>query len=124
MWLRAAFVFAHLAVATRAVGAAPGPELIATVVALEAEHQSVLPPPGSGAANRWSTPVLDNDLHLFSWRVQVHTAAGGAVARNVTQVSATLTLSTDHQPPVVCHPKTASDLTIFCGSRGWRAAAR
>jgi hypothetical protein len=97
----------------------------AQLCALEAEHQSLLSPTAGDVSN-WQPPVLDADSHLFSWRVLVTSAMGGChgilepessatVARNVTQVSAVLTLTTDGSPPIVCR-RTGSDLSLMCGS--------
>ena len=96
------------------------PELVAKIDALEVEHQSLLS--RTAATQHWTSPVLDADSHLFSWRMAA--APGGsdrgdaaaAAARNVTQVSATLTLTTAGRAPIVCHPEGASDLSLFCGS--------
>ena len=82
-----------------------GREWIAEVTGLEAEHMSLLPHDDCETATPqscWAPPVLDDSTHLFSWRVQVTSGSNvdsmgrqtAAVARNVTQVSALLTLST------------------------------
>ena len=108
---------------------------VARIDGLEAEHQSLLSPciaaATATATGTWTPPVLDAHSHLFSWRVQLsHTGVlgnGGKVtavhvaeARNVTQVSATLTLTTASQPPIVCRPTADSDLSLVCGdAKSW-----
>jgi hypothetical protein len=79
--------------------------------ALEAEHQSLLAPWSSSATSGWTPPVLDADEHLFSWRV-----SGPHGARNVTQISATLTLTAAGRSPIVCHPAQGEETSLMCGS--------
>jgi hypothetical protein len=88
----------------------------ARIGALEAEHQSLLVPADTEPASQhhWTPPVLDSDAHLFSWRVAAQRGAGAA--RNATQLSAVLTLTTPGRPPIVCAPGEASGLSVLCGS--------
>ena len=79
------------------------------IVALEAEHRSLLPPSPVSRSNGWTPPVLDSDAQLFSWRVRV-------CARNVSQLGATLTLTTSSRAPVVCRPASSTDTRLYCGS--------
>ena len=96
---------AMLVLLVAALRATPAPhdgrDLVARVVGLEAEHQTLLSyPTGAIAAPGWTPPVLAQDRHLFSWRVKLW--AGQIPGRNVTQVSSLLTLST----PGLWHRRT------------------
>lgn len=100
-----------LCIVARAVAASP---TTAQVTALEAEHLSLLAPTTTASGlGAWQPPVLDSDSQMFSWRVAVSSANP---ARNVTQVSAQLTLTADGKPPIVCRPKIATGISLFCGS--------
>ena len=100
--------------------------MTAEIAAFEAEHTSLLPPPtdefdhpGTNS-HPWTPPVFDNydNRYLFSWRVKLSSdtdTEGQAIyARNVTQVSAVLTLSAAGRPPIVCSPDLASKLSLLC----------
>ena len=95
-------------------------KITAKIIAIEAEHTSLLPPLAVQGANPWTPPVFDNfdNQYLFSWRVELSLdtdTEGQAIhARNVTQVSAVLTLSTAGRAPIVCSPKLASKLSLLC----------
>ena len=102
--------------------------VVASVEALDAEHQSLLsmqrlPTDTAGprvASSReplhsqWTPPVLWADDHLFSWRVSARIS--GRSARNTTQLGAVLTLTTAGSPPIECHPREPSDFSMLCGS--------
>jgi hypothetical protein len=92
---------------------------------LEAEYQSLIPPTHN-MSSKWTPPLLDGDSHLFSWRVLVTTdSLGMSVARNVTQINATLTLTTAGSAPIVCHPNKGSDLSLMCGSSSlWKFGSK
>jgi hypothetical protein len=83
--------------------------------ALEAEHQSLLIPAETEPASRphWTPPVLDEDAVLFSWRLAAR--RGTSAARNAMQVAAILTLTTPGYPPIVCKPRSVSELSVLCG---------
>lgn len=87
-----------------------------SITALEAEYQSLLLPAGTAARNRryWAPPVLDGDVHIFSWRVAAQD--GGFTARKATQESAVLTLTAPGQTPIVCRPDKPADLSVVCGN--------
>jgi hypothetical protein len=98
-----------------AVAAGPSTPAL-SVGALEAEHQSVLPPPhsGTGAESHWTPPILapyDEQGTLFSWRI-LEPSTG---ARNVSQIHASLMLTTPGEAPIVCQPPAPSDLSMLCG---------
>ena len=102
--LRCTFIFLAIAVASPAAGI----HLAATIAGLEAEHTNLL------VTGKQTPPVLDLDQHLFSWQLHATEGATAEVARNVTQVSATLTLTTPGKAPIVCRPQKASDLHLYC----------
>lgn len=83
------------------------------IVALEAEHQSLLSPFNStelAVMNHWTPPVLNpGRRHLFSWRVARQPRM---LTRNVTQVSAVLTLSAGGRS-IDCH--TGIENRLLCG---------
>jgi hypothetical protein len=110
--------------------------LCAGIDGFEAEHRSVLKPadaataaPGA-ATSHWTPVVLDANAdvgYLFAWRVtaalapavdRCGTAATLPAARNVTQLSAVLTLTAADRPalpPIVCHQAAAADRSVVCG---------
>jgi hypothetical protein len=98
----------------------PSEAVSAQIVGFEVEHLSLLKPQES---HHWTPPVLDansNASYLFAWRpaVEAPTSMGGRfIARNVTQVSAVLTLTTSDRatPPVICRAIAAADLSLECG---------
>lgn len=103
--------------------AEPAQLVVASVEALDAEHQSLLSmqqqPAHAGASREpphphWTPPVLSADEHLFSWQVAARSSS--RPARNATQVSAVLTLTAAGSPPIVCHPRDPADLSMLCGS--------
>jgi hypothetical protein len=110
--------------------------LCARVDGLEAEHLSVLKPPGPAAAG-WTPPVLDANGgagFLFAWRVAAQvsptgcaTSARHPAARNVTQLGAVLTLTALDRaalPPVICHATAATDRSLVCGGgAAWKLPA-
>jgi hypothetical protein len=77
----------------------PQVTVVARIDALEAEHLSLLSrETGAPHGGQWTPPIFDGNRHLFSWRVQaimITTSGTGVPARNVTQASAVLTLTTD-----------------------------
>ena len=99
--------------------------LCAEIDALEAEHLSLLAPLATGnSSSPWQPPVLDAETISFSWRVLAGGSPTQQTARNVTQVNAQLTLTTAGEPPIVCRPQAASDLSLMCGGVWTRAGAR
>ena len=83
------------------------------IVALEAEHQSLLSPFNSSeldVMHHWTPPVLvAGRHHLFSWRVATQP---GIVTRNLTQIGAALTLSTGGRS-VKC--RAGTEQRLLCG---------
>eukprot|EP01048_Picozoa_sp_COSAG05_P000108 COSAG05_NODE_3_length_51333_cov_129.132080_8_plen_659_part_00 len=109
--------------------------MCARVDGLEAEHLSVLKPAAAGeATSHWTPPVLDANGaggYLFTWRLAAGSvseaspcttaSAHPSAARNVTQLSAVLTLTAIDRstlPPVTCRPAAATDRSLVCGPGG------
>ena len=133
---------------TSAIDIAAPANLCAQIGDLEVEHRSALKPAAAAAASaaaaaeeapsHWTPPVLDaneGDGYRFEWRVAAalaetdgcHGASTLAAARNVTQLSAVLTLTpTDRPnlPSVICRPTVAADRSLVCGSGpAWQTPA-
>lgn len=118
--------------------------LCAQIDDLEVEYRSALKPAAAAdaavakeAVSHWTPPVLDanaGDGYRFEWRLTAALAGAKgchhatlAAARNVTQLSAVLTLTpTDRSniPPVMCRPDLAADRNLVCGSGpAWQTPA-
>ena len=99
-------------------------DMDAQIIALEAEHMSLLSPTDSFVhqdnLHHWTPPVFDNadNKYLFSWRVEIalNTNAEETTmpARNVSQVSAVLELSVPGRPPILCSPEDPSKTNLLC----------